>query len=545
MALVAAATSALGLISPYFGKQLFDQGISAKNPTVIIQYGLFSLLALALATSLRFTSRALYARVNNRFSLVLKGDIMTRLVSLPMAFFDKQRSGYLAGRVSETNTVAGLFSPTLFQFVASIFQGAGALVICLRLNAQVTLIMLPFLIVIGATISWMSRKMRLSTHDLMEQSASNSGIMQEIVFGIKDIKNYDPQNQKLSQALKQYGDIAEKRVKQTTFISGGTEFLVFNTSFVGVVLMVTIGLFVARDQLTIGDYVALSGYSVQILSPVQLFSGVMMTIQPILVSLKRMRIFFETKSERELCGSRKLARIQGEVSFSGVSFSYDENKPMVLSDCSFSVFPGESMVILGRNGSGKSTILKLMLGLYQQYSGTIEIDGVNLKELDTISLRDHIGIISQNTFLFHGSLLENLRMAAPQASLADIERAAELSGCKAVFGNYLEVQVEEFGRNLSGGQKQAASIARCLLKNPDLLLCDEATTHLDAQTRQLVLTAIKDVFSDKTRIIITHDSQVANIADRVLLLEEGRIREVDRTTSLKMSAEPATAEQMG
>jgi ABC-type multidrug transport system fused ATPase/permease subunit len=158
-----------------------------------------------------------------------------------------------------------------------------------------------------------------------------------------------------------------------------------------------------------------------------------------------------------------------------------------------------------------------------------------MKELDILSVRNRIGIVSQNTFLFRGSLLDNIKIANPSATRESIERAAELSGCNLVFDNCSNVQIEEFGRNLSEGQKQAASIARCLLKNPDLLMFDEATTHLDTETRKIVLSAIKNMFSGKIRIIITHDYEVAKIADRILLLECGEVKEITKDEALKMS----------
>jgi ABC-type bacteriocin/lantibiotic exporter with double-glycine peptidase domain len=257
--------------------------------------------------------------------------------------------------------------------------------------------------------------------------------------------------------------------------------------------------------------------------PIQLFSSLSLTFQPILVALKRLGYIFETKLEEELWGNKKAETIEGAISFQSVSFSYDKQNKSVLQDCNFSINPGECVAILGTNGSGKTTILKLILGFYNDYQGRIYFNDSELHEYNIASLRNRIGIVSQNIFLFKGNLKENVKIANFGASEQDIERAIELSGCKKIFSNEIgTIKVEEFGRNLSGGQKQAAAIARCLLKDSDLLLFDEATTHLDEATRATVLRAIRETFVNKTRIIISHDRDIANMADRILWLENGK-----------------------
>jgi len=526
MVVVTTISSLIALIPPYIGKQLFDKGISTGNNENIIKYGLFSILLILIAATLRYLSKISYAKVNNRFSLGLQNRLLTRLVNLPLDFFDNKQSGYLAGRVNEADAVAGLFSPTLFQFISSIFQGIIAIVISMNISSKVTLIMLPFLLLLAIIIVWINGVLRRTTYDLMETSASTQGALQEIIFGINDIKNYDIQNRKLSDTLRQYKNVAEKRIKQTMYLSAGTESLTFITSAFSVILMMMIGTYIAKGQLTLGDYIALSGYSIMILTPAQMLGGVVAIFQPILISLRRLLFFFESKTESEICGNRKVVKINGEINFKEVTFGYEDNKP-VLNKCNLTICQGECVAILGKNGSGKSTILKLTLGLYQKYSGVILIDQIDIRDLNTMSLREKIGIVSQNVFLFHGSLLDNLKLASPNASIEAIERAVTLSGCKTLFDDYNHVQIEEFGSNLSGGQRQAASVARCILKDPDLLMFDEATAHLDNETRRVVLSAIKSVFKERTRIIITHDKEVASIADRVYLLEEGGIKELN------------------
>lgn len=527
MAFVTIISGALGLLPPYLGKQVFDKGVMAGNASPIVFYGLLTLGAYFLAAALRFGSQVLFSVASNRFSLNLKSQILRRLLILPMEFFDKQRSGYLVSRVSEADAVTTLFSPSIFQFIAGLIEAVGALIIVINISGQVALLMLPFMPVFLVLTTWMSKKLRQSTNILRETSAVTIGGLQEIVSGVNEIKQYDTKGRKLSETLAQYKELASRSIKQSIFITTGTGSLGLLTSILSVAVMIFIGILITRDQLTIGDYIALTGYSMKIFAPVQMFGNLSLTFQPAIASMKRLGMFFESETEQELWGEKKVNEINGSINFTDVSFGYDVAVQPVLRNCNFSILPGESVAILGRNGSGKSTILKLILGMYHDYAGGILIDDIELHEYEITSIRNRTGIVSQNTFLFRGSLLDNIRMAASDASENDIERVLDSSGCTKLFGDKLDgIQIEEYGKNLSGGQRQAAAIARCLLKNPDILMFDEATTHLDNATRHVVLDAFKNTFKGKTRIIITHDYEIAKMADRVLLLEDGNIREL-------------------
>lgn len=512
------------LAPPYLGKQVFDNGIMANDVGNIMYYGLLTLGTYLLASLIKFGAQALFTIVSNRFSLNLKSQILHKLLRLPIEYFDKQRSGYVVSRVHEADSVASLFNPTVFQFLASLIEAVGAMIIVLSISVQITLVLIPFIPVFIILTTWMSKKIRKNTAILREISAVTVGGVQEVVSGINEIKHYDMEGSKLKEILAKYTELAARNIKQTLFLTAGTGSLGLLNNIVSVVIMIYIGIMITREQLTIGDYVALTGYSMMLLNPVQIFGSLLIIIQPALTSVKRISIFFTPDSETELWGDIKPSSIEGKIQFSNVGFMYDASGQAVLNRCDFTILPGEAVAILGKNGSGKSTILKLILGMYHRYDGSIRIDNIDLHHYHIATLRSKIGIVSQNTFLFKGSLLDNIRIAYPDASSDRLDEVLALSGCNSLFNDGLEtISVEEYGKNLSGGQKQAASIARCLLKETDVLLFDEATTHLDTFTKKVVENAIFNTFKDKTRIIITHDINIAQIADRVLKLEKGTI----------------------
>jgi ABC-type bacteriocin/lantibiotic exporter with double-glycine peptidase domain len=368
-----------------------------------------------------------------------------------------------------------------------------------------------------------SRTLRRSTQELMETTARTRGSLQEAVSGAADLKGLVAEEAKLREITRQFSTVAAQRVRQSIFMGGGTQSIGFLTNLASVLVLMLAGLLITRGRLSVGDYMALAGYVGRIFLPFQLFDSFALTVQPVLVALARLAPFFEEKTEEELWGDLKVDKLQGHVEFRNVFFAYDPAKGDVIRGASFSIRPGERVALLGPNGSGKSTLMKLLLGFYPNYRGEILIDGAELHKYDVASLRKRIGIVSQNAFLFTGTLWENVKVANPSATDEDVERSLALSGCIHVFsGELRKVFITEAGRNLSGGQRQAVAIARCLLKNPDILIFDEATAHLDPQAREVVMHAFVEAFNGKNRTLITHDPAVAGFAERLLLLESGK-----------------------
>jgi len=526
IALITVLVSLIALLPPYLNKLLFDEGVMVGNVSRIVYYGSLALVAYFLMTLLQFASQALFSVTSNRFTVNVKEEALRRLLRMPLEFFDKQKSGYLVNRLNEVDTLGGLFSPTIFQFFSSLIQFAGAIGVMVAISGRITGVALIFLPLFYFVTRMMSRRLKKTSQMLMETSATMRGNLQEAVAGVPELKQFTAEDQKAREIMKQFADVATQRVRQSLSMGAGTQSLGFLTSVAGILVLVLAGVYIAHGQLSIGDYVALAGYAGKLFVPVQLFGSFSLTLQPVLVALARLRPLFTGKTEQELWGNNQIETLEGAISFKEVSFAYDPTKGPVLKDCSFSIAPGDCVAILGPNGAGKSTLVKLALGFYPDYSGQLMIDGTELHQYDVISLRKRIGIVSQNVTLFTGSLWDNVKMAAPVASEETVERALALSGCKNVFvGESRKVAVTEFGKNLSGGQRQAVAIARCLLKNPDVLIFDEATAHLDASTREVVMRALKEVFAAKTRILITHDQEIAQYADRVLLLEDGAAKE--------------------
>jgi len=518
-------TSLTALLPPYLGKLLFDKGVAAGDITAIVLFGLLTIGAYLLTYILSFAGQAVFSMVDSRFIVDVKSQAIQRLLHMGLEFFDKRKSGYLTEQLDEVDHLSAFVSPMNFDLLGSLVQFVGALLIMTQISLPITAGVLIFVPLFFFIAHRTSIAMRESTDILLENTAQMRGSLQETISGVAEIKHSTAEDRKSGEAATQIQTIANQQIKQSILTGIGMGSMGLLSSVINVGVLIASGALIVRGEMSFGDYVAVAGYVGRLLAPAQEIGTLLPFIQPAVVALERLRPIFEEKTERDMMGSRQAESLNGAITFKNVTFGYETGKAPVINSCSFSIAPAECVAILGKNGAGKSTVVKLLLGFYPRYTGQIMIDGQELRDYDIISLRKRMGLVSQHVILFTGSLWDNVKMACPEASDEAVERALALSGCREVFSSALcDVSVAEAGKTLSGGQRQAIAIARCLLKDPDVLIFDEGTVNLDTIAYSVVINALNQVFADKTRILITHDPRVAANANSVLLLEDGVVK---------------------
>ena len=301
----------------------------------------------------------------------------------------------------------------------------------------------------------------------------------------------------------------------------------------GIESVVTTGLLwfgawlVIQGELTIGQLVAFNMLIGNVITPFQRLTVLWNQVQEVIIAIERINDVIDTEPEEDLQhqARQSVIGLRGHIRFDNVTFRYHpESDINVLENLSFEVKPGQTVALVGRSGSGKTTISKLVLGLYPATDGKILIDGQDITTFSLPSLRQHIGVVDQDTFLFGGTIRENLSIAHPSATLTEIMQAAKLAGAddfiKKLPMGY-ETQIGEGGGMLSGGQRQRLAIARALLGNPQLLVLDEATSHLDAESERIIQTNFNQILQDRTTLIIAHRLSTVRQADLILVLDRG------------------------
>ena len=272
-----------------------------------------------------------------------------------------------------------------------------------------------------------------------------------------------------------------------------------------------------------GDYWAVSQYATVIFAPIQILASISVMVQPGTAALSRIGTILRLKTENEIEGKRKIEKVT-KVSFTDVSFGYTNHN--VIQDFNMVIHKNEKIALLGKNGSGKTTIAKLLMGFYKNYKGSIKINNIELKEISLSDLREKIGIVAQNIVLFSGTLIDNLMYAAPQLTENKITSILQKAGLDmSEFENGLKTIISENGKNLSGGQIQRIAIARALLKKSKIIIFDEPTSNLDAINREKILKLINSL-SDYTVIVVSHDPGLIEKISNVIIIDNGIAQKV-------------------
>ena len=507
-------SSVLTLLPPYLVSYILDEGVAKTSIETITYCGIFLGFVYICSFAVNYFISQNLTKTSSYFIADLKNDLFTKILKLPMEFFDKQQTGYIFERIKETESLNVFFSPVFLKFVTSIVSFVGALVLVCSIRWELSLILLLFLPVIYYFTNYSSIKIKRASKALLETTAQTSGKVQENIGGISAVKELKMENQRSSEISRQLKQVADKSVKRGKMMNIASEGIVGITNIASVLLIVFSGIFIMKGKMSLGNYWAVSQYALLIFAPMQLLASISIMVQPGIAALTRINELLKLKSEDEICGNRQVGKIEN-IMFSDVSFGYSEKT--VIDNFNMAISRNEKVALLGKNGSGKTTIAKLLLGFYKDYSGSIRINDIEIKNVSLSDLRNRVGIVAQNIVLFSGTLLDNIRFIAPQLDKHEIIAALSKAGLDiSEFAGGLQAVISENGKNLSGGQKQKIALARMIIKNPDVMILDEATSNLDIETSNLVKQSIHTIFAKKTCIIITHDPDMASVADTII-----------------------------
>ena len=516
----------LSFPQPLIYRFLIDDVITARRlellPLAILLIGGVKLLSMGAGTMQGFY----FTRFQQDVMRDLQENLLDHALSLPKSFFDDKEVGYLISRLS--SDVLGLswfFSSNIVYIISSILQFIGGVIFLIYLNWQlgiVTLVVLP-LLVWGTR--YFSERMRILSHHGMELNARISQRFQETLATIPLIKAFASEKRESGRVMSAVIDNQQIQMEQTMVGSMASLVLGILPSLAGGVVLVAGAYWVIRGQWTLGSLLAFQSYLGYVYTPAMSLSNANLQLQNALTALERVLAIYHIVPEEKAGTGQIIEHLMGDISFENVSFSYNSLE-MVLEDLSFSIKQGEHIVIAGPSGVGKTTLISLLLQFYRPTKGKIFLDNMDALQYELKSLRERIGFVSQSTLLLAGTIRENLCYGNLDATQGLIDRAARIAGIwDFILGlpNGYETIIDERGVNLSDGQKQRLSIARALIKDPDILILDEPTSALDSLVEQSIFDALPKVVHEKTLIVVTHRLSTIQKADRILVLNEGHL----------------------
>ncbi len=518
--------------------------LSAWLPLGEGKMGLLNALALSLLLVYIVLAVATFYRswlagvAGQRLVFDLRFDFYQHIQSMSHNFFSGQRSGNIVSRfmsdVALAQNFVGSALTNVWMDSASLFF---VIYILFYLDAQlawVSLGVMPFYIVL---IRWMSPRIKKASRSAQERLEEMSGDLQEKIGGMSVIKAFH-QERRETRRFFQVSHKLFKHFKDNVYLNSWNQALSgFLTTVAPLVVVWIASIFVLRTQMTVGTMIAFYSFLGSLYLPLQRFSELGLIVSNSLAAIERLFEYFDMQPQiTEMPHAKTLPAVRGHVHFEHVNFAYD-NQLAALSDIDFEIRAGEMVALVGASGSGKSTLVSLLPRFYDATSGRVLIDGHDIREVTFKSLRRQIGLVLQDSILFSATLRENLLYGRPKASEAEILTAAEAANAMEFIKTLpegLDTMIGERGLKLSGGQRQRVAIARAFLKNPAILILDEATSSLDSESEHLIQEALARLMRGRTTIVIAHRLSTVVEADKIVVLQNGRVVEIGRHDELLM-----------
>jgi subfamily B ATP-binding cassette protein MsbA len=522
--------SALGLVFPAVMGDLVDSalGTGQDDASSLDRIALFLVGIFFLQAGFNFVRSYFLSAMGEGVVADLRISVYDHLMTLPVKFFDARKTGEITSRLTSDvavvqNTVSSSLAAAMAQAITLVGGIALLFVISVRLSVAV-LAFLPIIIVAAAVFG---RRLRKISTEFQDRVAEANAGAEESIAAVRVVKWFSAENVERTR----YGDAvrasyrtALRRARWRALFTSSVSFVAFSTlAFV----IWQGGRQVLQEQMTAGDLVAFLIYTLTVAGAIGTFTGLYSQLQEALGASKRIFELLDERSDLEEPGTPlRPERVEGRVVFAGVSFEYSDRDVDVLEHVDLEAAPGEVVAIVGPSGAGKSTLVQLIPRFFDVGRGAILVDGIDVRARSLAELRASMAAVPQETQLFSGTIAENLRVGKPDATTNELVAAAIAANADefiTAFPGGYDTIVGERGIKLSGGQRQRIAIARALLKDPRILILDEATSSLDSEAEAVVQQALETLMKGRTTFVIAHRLSTVRNADRILVLESGRI----------------------
>jgi ABC-type multidrug transport system fused ATPase/permease subunit len=527
-----------GFVLPYSSKFLIDNVVT-KGQTGLLRPLVFSVLTATLVQGVTsFSLTQLLSKAAQRLIADLREQVQAHISRLPVAFYDANKTGALVSRImSDVEGVRNLLGTGLVDFAGGLVAAGIAVVLLLRTSVPLTLIAVGALGCFALALNKAFAVIRPIFRERSKINAEVIGRLTESLGGVRVIKGYHAEEREekiFAGGVKRLLDNVMRTLTATSLMGLSASVML---GVVGAATMYIGGKQMVAHTLTPGGYISYNLYLVFLIAPIMQVVSIGTQITEALAGLERTQeIMGERPEDRDPKRTVVLGDIVGKVEFDDVSFSYDGTHE-VLHNISFRSEPGTVTALVGSSGSGKSTTIGLVSAFYTPSKGTVRVDGIDLSTVRLDSYRTRLGVVLQESFLFDGTIRDNVAFSRPGASEEEITRACRIARVDEFaesFAEKYDTVVGERGVKLSGGQRQRISIARAILAEPRILILDEATSSLDSESEQMIQQGLSYLMQGRTTFVIAHRLSTIRRADQIMVMEQGRI--VERGTHAQLYA---------
>lgn len=532
-------TSVITLVLPLLVRNMINVVVVEKNAAALNSLTLDIIAVIAFQMLFGITQNYILGFVGNRMTADFRMELFNHIQSLSLRFFQERRVGEIISRMS--NDISVIQKALVSIPVAVLRQSitlVGGLAIVFYLNWKLTgliLIVLPPLMLFARIFG---KRLRTLAGQVQDQLARAMVVLEEVISSIKVVKSYNREayeKQRFEECIETAFDAEVKKVKVSAFFG---PFVLFLTFLVSALLVWYGGRQVMAGATTPGELAAFFLYAIIIAGPIGTFVRLYTQSQEALGAIRRVYEILDTKPLiRDPENPVIFDQIKGAIEFDRVSFGYRKDVP-VLKDVSLQVRPGEQVALVGPSGAGKSTVVQLVHRFFDVDAGTIRVDGHDIREIALKTFLNHVALVPQETLLFGGTIRENIMYGKLDATDEELDRAARFANAYDFIENLdkgYDTVVGEKGVKLSGGERQRIAIARALLKDPKILILDEATSSLDNQSEMLIQDALDHLMRGRTTLIIAHRLSTVHNADRIIVLDKGRVVETGNHKELMAS----------
>ena len=529
--LLALVSSAVSAAPVTLIKKLFDKGIHGKNETAIL-YAVGGMILLSiLGAFLVYWTTMLSGKISSSIYKNIVDDLYVKIQSLDMEYFSRTKVGELMTKVLNDPANVNTFILEFFEFLKYIFTAISYLVIAIHTDWKLTIGMFVSAPILMITVKKYSKKLKKSGKERQETTGILNSKLQETLSGIRVIRAFATEKQEIHN-FKKISLELKKVVMKTVGYNAKSNSVSEALNYIMVAILLLFGGYrILRGRVfTTGDFITIMTSIGSMYTPIRRSANIYNSLSTNIPSIGRIFEILDVVPEiADAPDCVKFEEFRSDITFENVDFRYKDNDEKILKNINLVAKKGETVALVGNSGGGKSTLVNLIPRFFDVDAGMITIDGINVKDYKIKSLRKKIGIVPQETFLFGGTVLENIKYGNQKASVEEVIEAAKKANAHEFIEKLeqgYETEIGERGVKLSGGQKQRISIARAILENPQILILDEATSALDNESEQLVQDALEKLMKGKTTFVIAHRLSTIINSDKIVVIQQGEIKEV-------------------